>query len=79
MIVLPDSDINGGYILAEKLRKNIENRNFNSIKKLSVSFGVSQFENGINEIELVSRVDDAMYNAKKSGKNCVCKYSLYID
>ena len=76
LIVLPESGINGGYTLAEKLRKNIENHNFNSIKKLSASFGVSQFEKGINEIELVSRADDAMYNAKKTGKNCVCKYSV---
>lgn len=72
MIVLPDSDLDGGRILAEKIRTKIESNDFSKVGRLTASFGVAEFKDGISEIEFVNRADNAMYQAKKQGRNKVC-------
>lgn len=72
MIVLPDSDLDGGRILAEKIRTKIESNDFSKVGRLTASFGVAEFKDGISEIEFVNRADNAMYQAKNQGRNKVC-------
>ena len=74
MVILPESDVFGGQILAEKLRKKIEEQCFLRAGNISASFGVAEFEPKLSATELVSRADGAMYKAKKTGKNRVCIY-----
>ena len=74
LIILPDSDSLAGEILAEKLRVTIDGHDFVQVGHLTGSFGVAEFKKEISEIELLARADDAMYQAKKSGKNQVCRY-----
>lgn len=74
MIILPEADVNGGKVLAEKLRKKIEEHDFLKAGKISASFGVADFGHSISATELISRADGAMYRAKKTGKNRVCIY-----
>lgn len=74
LIILPDSDSLAGEILAEKLRITIDGHDFAQVGHLTGSFGVAEFKKEISEIELVARADDAMYQAKKSGKNRVCRH-----
>lgn len=75
MIILPESNADVGLTLAETLRKRISNHKFSGVGHLTASFGVSEFERDITEIEFVSRADHALYEAKNSGKNCVCRYN----
>lgn len=72
MIILPESDSDGGMVLAEKLRAKINEHKFDAVTHMSASFGVASFEREISGIELVARADDAMYRAKRTGKNRVC-------
>lgn len=72
MIILPESDCDGGMVLAEKLRAKINEHKFDAVTHMSASFGVAAFEREISGIELVARADDAMYRAKRTGKNRVC-------
>ncbi len=72
MIVLPDSDLDVGRILAEKIRTKIESNDFSKVGRLTASFGVAEFKDGISEIEFVNRADNAMYQAKNQGRNKVC-------
>ncbi|MEA2064426.1 MAG: diguanylate cyclase [Gemmatimonadota bacterium] len=78
VLLLPETDLKRALRLGEKLRKNVEKA---SVKdhvggnlKVTISIGAYSFEN--NNIqdchELVSRVDQALYLAKRSGKNKVC-------
>ena len=75
MIILPESDGPGGWILAEKLREKINAHHFQMIGTITASFGVAEFNEDINQTELVTRADNAMYSVKKSGKNRVSLYS----
>jgi len=74
VILLPDTDISGGYEVAEQIRKVIENHNFEHVKKVTASFGVAEYEHKQNLEDLVKRCDKALYIAKSGGKNQVVKY-----
>jgi diguanylate cyclase (GGDEF)-like protein len=60
------------YMLANRLRETIEAFPFSSVEKLTCSFGLSQFEMNDTAISLLKRADDALYQAKDSGRNKVC-------
>ncbi|SCB01046.1 Uncharacterized protein BWINRA5_04483 [Bacillus mycoides] len=62
------------FQVAESLRFFIETKHFSGISKLTASFGVALYEQGITREELMQRADIALYEAKKNGKNQVCIY-----
>ncbi|KFN04170.1 GGDEF domain-containing protein [Bacillus clarus] len=62
------------FQVAESLRFFIETKQFSGISKLTASFGIALYEQGITKEELVQRADVALYEAKKNGKNQVRIY-----
>ena len=56
--------------LTKKLQKKIAEVDFNPMHKLTVSFGLSVYIEGDTEESLFKRVDDALYAAKNSGRDC---------
>ncbi len=72
MIVLPQTDTDAAYEHAQILREMIEKHNFEAVGKKTSSFGVSSFISGDTSKTIVKRADDALYEAKKSGRNRVC-------
>ena len=71
LIICPDTALQGAVALAEKIRREIENHDF-GIKKLTASFGVSEYIDNDSVEKLIKRADDALYEAKRDGKNKVC-------
>lgn len=69
--ILPMIDSQKAQIVAEKLRKNIEEYIFEQVGNITCSFGVSQHKAGDTPTALLHRIDNAMYDAKKSGRNRV--------
>ena len=73
VVVLPETDIVGAFVVAEKIRTGAEEVGmaFGSGDSLtSVSIGlVSHPEDGLGGEELMAAADRAMYQAKKLGKN----------
>ncbi len=57
--------------IANILRKEIANYSFDSVKKVTCSFGVTQFKPDDKEIDIFHRVDEALYEAKEGGRNKV--------
>ncbi len=57
--------------LANRLRKDIEGYSFEVVKKVTCSFGVSQYHVGDSKNDLFQRVDEALYIAKDRGRNQV--------
>jgi diguanylate cyclase (GGDEF)-like protein len=80
-IILPQTDKKEAFLIAERLRENIQNHPFihEEIlpnKKLTVSLGISTSpEDGSLPSELISSSDKALYQAKNKGKNNTCCYS----
>ena len=71
LIICPDTKREEAYIIAERIRKNIETYSFDGIKNLTISIGLSEFQasDGINSV--LRRADKALYKAKDSGRNRV--------
>lgn len=75
--LLPETSITTACDVAEKLREGIEQLEFDSIKMpITVSFGVSSLKEDDSESSFIDRADEALYNAKKNGKNRVVQELL---
>lgn len=79
-LVLPNTPINGALEVAQRLRVAVENLTFGGELrdlKITVSIGVSGYPGaGIESVDqLLQAADQALYQAKNSGRNKVC----YID
>ena len=76
VIVCRGTNASQALLLAERLRKSIENHQFayNEIKiPVTVSMGIASYpEVSVAEAEeLIAAADNAMYKAKRAGRNCV--------
>ncbi|MGZ8476006.1 MAG: diguanylate cyclase, partial [Candidatus Limnocylindria bacterium] len=77
VVVLPETDIVGAFVVAEKIRAGAEDLAMSLVTNLagpdqvtSVSIGlVSHPEDGLSAEELMTAADRAMYQAKMLGKN----------
>lgn len=57
---------------AERLRRAIEMHSFDTVNKITCSFGIAEFKKEIDGKEsLLKRADDALYEAKQNGRNRV--------
>lgn len=56
----------------EHLRQTIAQYVFEEVGCITCSFGLSLYREGDTITELISRADEAMYDAKKSGRNRIC-------
>ena len=79
-VVLPQTDAAGAIRVCERLLKNIaalELRHGDQVMKLTVSLGLAFFPTeGIDAPEdLLRAADDALYRAKRGGRNRVCAVS----
>jgi diguanylate cyclase (GGDEF)-like protein len=57
--------------LAESFRQMVESIKHKSARNITVSFGVTQYKENDTTEEMFKRADDALYEAKNSGRNCV--------
>lgn len=71
IIVLPQTNLAGTRIVANRIANSIENHEFDSIKKVTASFGLTEFREGDDINGLIKRADDALYKAKNSGRNMI--------
>jgi diguanylate cyclase len=74
MQILPDTDIKGAVMHAERLRVYAHFLDFQKIleqKHISLSIGVAQYRRGEKITDVISRADSALYKAKQLGRNRV--------
>jgi len=69
LIVLPETNKEKASKVASILKDKINAYNFCINKKITCSFGVSQFKDFDSADSLLTRADNAMYHVKKNGKN----------
>jgi diguanylate cyclase (GGDEF)-like protein len=72
IILLPETNIDGAKIVAEKLRNEIElHVDENIPRTITASFGITCLHDDDDENSFVKRVDKALYQAKDEGRNRV--------
>jgi diguanylate cyclase (GGDEF)-like protein/PAS domain S-box-containing protein len=69
LIICTHTDKNSAFVLAEKLRKIIENYDFHKIGTKTISLGISNYEKDDDINSLFKKADDALYCAKDEGRN----------
>ena len=71
IIFLSDVNVHKAIEIAEKLRAHIEQYNFDNVENITCSFGVVQIKKDEQHAQYLKRVDQCLYAAKESGRNCV--------
>lgn len=76
-VILPGTTLEQACAVAERLRSDIETEAGASVRstqglKVTSSFGVASFDEVISDpAQFIDRADQALYAAKKGGRNCV--------
>jgi len=77
MVILPQTNLEDALIIAERIRSQVEKAYFTNSKgqrdlKVTVSVGAVAYPGGVSSSsQLLEKVDQALYNAKNSGRNRV--------
>ena len=76
-IILPATQIQDAFIVAERIRMTIDSmriKHEDNLIHFTISFGIASFqaEDGKSQDELIKRADSALYQAKKQGRNRCC-------
>ena len=81
-VILPGTGVDNAVKLAEIIRnkvgkKQVKNRKTGeSMGQITVSVGVAEFSYGEPLSQLILRADEAMYTAKRTGRNRVVSQSM---
>jgi len=80
-VVLPETELDGAQLVAERIRKVTEERlikAYDASIRITVSIGISTFPaEGKQVEELIDKADWSLYRAKSQGRNCVVAFGQY--
>ncbi len=84
IIILPNTELDFAYLLAEKLRKAIEQFDITNDKgateRVTISLGVSNYPStAYSRKELIDSADSALYQSKSKGRNIVTKAEKKVE
>ena len=82
VVILPNSSLDGAMIVAERIRENVENMNIEHLESttggiVTISLGLvtSKIINADSDGQLIRCADQALYLAKKFGRNQVRNFA----
>ena len=76
LILLPETPVDGTMIVAQRLRNKIQDEKIVFGKEeisVTMSFGIGEFNPSLSIEDNLEAIDKKLYEAKRSGKNCVKK------
>ena len=68
---MSNTNLNGAKILAERIRSQVETADFSPLSHLTISIGITDAKAHDTFQSLLQRLDRALYDAKKGGRNRV--------
>jgi diguanylate cyclase len=80
-VILPDTPLQGAYVLAEQIRQNIANSKIRRSEKevavegITISIGIADCVVGGDWMDALSHADEALFASKKQGRNRTTIYT----
>ena len=71
VVLAPSTPLSDAVTFAERLRGQMESHVFPDVGVVTASFGVAEYQSGETYDDWVRRADQALYAAKRAGRNCV--------
>ncbi|TMP24463.1 hypothetical protein CWB99_22235 [Pseudoalteromonas rubra] len=71
LILCPNTALDDAEVVAERIRQAIEHIQLSCEHSITASFGVGSLHSAQDLPEMLKRIDMALYEAKKAGRNCV--------
>jgi diguanylate cyclase (GGDEF)-like protein len=71
VILLPGTDIKMAIKIADKIRNIIKEYTFDTVKKITCSFGVTSYQAEDTQDTFIKRADKALYYSKENGRDKV--------
>jgi diguanylate cyclase (GGDEF)-like protein len=80
ILILPEAGLEASFVIAERIRRLVENTPFEVGRaqvNITISMGISSFPShrAKSKEELVKMADQALYDAKRGGRNKVCIFT----
>lgn len=74
VVILPETNKEGASVAAERVRKTINEQTFGEVgAKMTVSLGVASYpDDACLRTDLIKKADEALYRAKREGRNRTC-------
>jgi diguanylate cyclase (GGDEF)-like protein/PAS domain S-box-containing protein len=76
IVMTPEASLEGALIVAEKIRASIEQHDYPDVGRVTVSVGVAELSKTDTGATLIAKADEALYAAKKKGRNKVEPFLL---
>lgn len=79
-VILPDFSRDAAFLMAESIRKEVQNHSFLISEKkslqITISIGIASYPETSSNLEsLIKEADMGLYQAKNTGRNKVCDYN----
>lgn len=80
-VLLPETNVTGAFVIAEKIRQTIERSkirrldNNEQIGGITISIGIAPCAKGCSRLKLIDQADKALYLSKQNGRNQTTVYA----
>ncbi len=72
LVILPETKKEDMLTILEKIRKTVEEDTIKEVGKKTISVGATVFKKDDDINSIIKRADEALYEAKESGRNKIC-------